>query len=67
MYYTNDPLADFHRHEAELQAKLDKLPKCVECDEPIQDDYCYEINSEYICEDCLKEYYRKSVEDLMEG
>ena len=66
MFYTDDPIADFHRYDAEQQAKLDKLPRCSECDEPIQSETCYEINGELICEDCLKDNHRKWVEDFIE-
>ena len=48
--------------EAEARA-LAKLPRCSECDNPIQDDFCYEINGELMCEECLKEY-RRSTEDF---
>lgn len=66
MPYTDDPYADFDRHDAEQQAALDRLPKCSYCDEPIQDDYLYEINDEVICEDCIKDNFRKKVEDYIE-
>ncbi len=65
MYYTNDPVADFLRHDAEQEAELQKLPKCKECGEPIQTDYAYGINGKYICEHCLEAYYRVPIEDLM--
>lgn len=51
--------------DAELEAELEARPKCSECEEHIQDDYCYEINGEVICEHCLNAYYRKSVEDII--
>lgn len=65
-YLTGDPLADFDRWDAEQTAKLKKLPKCAECDEPIQDDCYYEINGEPVCKECLNENYRKRVEDYGE-
>ena len=63
--YIADNYDRFAAHEAEQERLLDKLPRCCECDEPILDDYLYEINGEYICEHCLKEYYRKSVDSVM--
>ena len=51
------------QHDAEKQAELDKLPVCEYCGERIQDDYYFEINDECICEDCLNDNFRKSVED----
>ena len=65
MFYTDGPLADFARHDAEQQAQLEKLPVCCECDEPIQDEHCYEINGEYICEECLNDNHRKVVDDIV--
>ena len=64
--YTDDPIADFHRHDAEQQEWLEKLPVCSYCDEPIQDDYLYEINDELICEECLNDNFRKNVEDYIQ-
>lgn len=66
MCWTDDPLADFHRHDAEQEAKLERLPRCSECGEAIQSDECYEINDELICPECLKQNHRKRVEDYVE-
>lgn len=43
---------------------LAKRPKCSDCGEPIQDEYCYLINDELICPECLKYNYRKNTEDF---
>lgn len=58
---TGDPVSDFHRYDAEQQAKLERLPECEECGEPIQSDYAYYINDIWICERCMKENYRREV------
>lgn len=52
------------RHDAEQQARLDKLPECSECGEKIQDEYAYYINGEWIHEKCMNENYRKEVQEL---
>ena len=65
MFYSDDPIRDFERHDAQQQRELEKLPRCSECDEPIQDDYCFEINDELICEDCMNSNHRKWVEDCV--
>ena len=58
---------DLHaRYEAEQQAKLDKLPKCEYCGEPITDEHLYDINGDIICEECLNDNFRKPVEDYIE-
>lgn len=66
MSWTDDPIADFMRWDAEQERKLARRPVCADCDEPIQDEYCYEINGEYICERCLCDLHRKAVEDCVE-
>ena len=49
------------------QAKaLEKLPRCSECDRPIQDDFCFEINGELLCGECLNDNHRKSTEYFIE-
>jgi len=65
MYYTDNPLSDFARYDADREAELQKLPKCSECGNPIQSEYAYGSNGKYICEHCLKAHYRVSVEDLI--
>ena len=65
MYYIPDAYDQWAEHDRQQEEALNKLPKCSECDEHIQDDYCFVINDEIICEKCLKENYRKSTEDLM--
>lgn len=61
-YRTDDPLRDFDRYDSEQQRNLDMLPKCDICGEPIQDDYCYEINDELICHECLEANYKKRID-----
>ena len=63
MCWTDDPIADYDRYSAKREKELEKLPVCCDCDEHIQDEYCYEFNDEYICEKCLEKYHRKAVED----
>lgn len=63
MYYSDDPIADFNRYEADQEEQLDKLPKCDICGEPIQDDYLYDIYGDIFCEECLNDKFRKNVED----
>ena len=55
----------FKQHDAEQQSKLKMLPICRACEEPIQTEYCYGKNGKYICEHCLNEDYKHSVEDLI--
>lgn len=55
---SGDPLRDAEARDRDQQAGLDELPRCAYCGEPIQDDYCWEIDDEIICEECLNEHYR---------
>lgn len=64
--WTNDPVADFMAHDAELERKLERLPECDYCGEAITDDYYFEINDDVICEGCLNGHYRKAVEDYVQ-
>ena len=66
MFYSDDPVADADRYDAEQQRMIDKLPKCDYCGEPIMDDYFYNIDGTFICEECLKTEFRKNTEDFIE-
>ena len=65
MSYIPDNNDLFERHDAEREAKLNRLPKCSCCGHPIQDEYCYQIDGKTICESCMESDYRVSTEDLM--
>lgn len=66
-FYTDDPVRDFDRYDAE-QARLEaRLPVCDKCGERIHDDYYFEIDGEILCEACMIERYRKSVQDYIEN
>lgn len=61
MYYTNDPVADYERYSADQEKELEKLPRCSECDERIQDEFAYYINGEWICKNCMDSNYKREV------
>lgn len=62
---TDNPVRDFDRWDRQREKALEQLPRCSECDKPIQDEYCYEINGELICPECMRTF-RKHTEDFME-
>lgn len=64
MFRTDDPVADYERYSSRQEEELARRPICSICDEPIQDDYCYEVNGEYICPACMEEN-RKWVENCV--
>ena len=61
MPWTDDPVADFERHDREQTEWLNSLPKCSICNEPIQQERAFEKNGFWICDDCI-EYYRKEID-----
>ena len=55
MMWTDDPIADADRYFAEQEKQLDKLPRCSQCDEHIQQEDAVRINDEFICDRCLED------------
>ena len=66
--YTDDPVADFHRHDAEQQEALEKCPVCCECGDEgyIQDEHYFLIEGEIYCYDHMVENFRKDTGDYIE-
>ena len=64
MCYVPDPLDHWLEHDRQREEELNKLPVCDSCGEHIQEEYCYVINDDYICESCMEEN-KRSVETLM--
>ncbi len=62
MTYTDNPVADFDRYDAEQAEAEEKLPHCAYCGEPIYDEYYYEIDGDIVCKDCLDDNFRKWVD-----
>lgn len=51
------------RHDAEQERLLRKLPLCACCGQEIQSDYKYCVTDGWVCEDCLKDYYRERIDN----
>lgn len=66
MFRTDDPLADFNRWDTEQQKRLDRLPRCRYCGEPIQGEHVYVFDGKCTCEDCLNEYHRISIDRFIQ-
>lgn len=62
MYYTDDPVRDFARHDAQQARQEERLPHCDYCGEVIYEKY-YEINGKIVCEDCLEDLFAQYVEN----
>lgn len=63
--YTDDPVADYDAYDRAQEAEMERLPICCECGQRIEDEFCYQINDEVLCETCM-EQYKKFTADLME-
>ena len=66
MPWTDDPVADFHRHDAEQEKRMAKLPLCDCCGNRVTDETYYDIEGKILCEECLTDKYRKWVDDFGE-
>lgn len=64
MMWSDNPVADYERYSAEQERRLDKLPRCSCCDEPIQDDFAYYINDEWICDECMDRDFRRALPEV---
>lgn len=62
--YVPDNLDQFNIHSQEQEESLEKNPKCSWCDNRIQEEHCYSIEDELVCEDCIKGC-RVDTEDYM--
>lgn len=63
--YTDDPIADFHRHDQEQEAELKKLPKCEKCGQPIQSEDLYDIEGDLYCEKCGDGLFKRYTENYI--
>ena len=61
--WTDDPVADFERYDAEQESVLKKCPMCSVCYEYIQGEFAYFINDEWICEECIEDLRREVTVD----
>ena len=66
MFYSDDPVSDFDRYDAAQNKQLSRLPECVYCERPIQDDFLYLVNDEFICESCLENHFKKPTDNYIE-
>lgn len=64
MIYTGEPLDDFYAYDDEEEARIAMLPRCGICDEPLIDDYCFEIEGDHVCENCLHKHFKVRVANI---
>jgi formylmethanofuran dehydrogenase subunit E len=53
----------WERHNNRQEQDLAQSIHCEYCGKPIQDDYCYEINGDILCEKCLNDNFRRSTDN----
>lgn len=59
MSWTDDPVRDANEYFNAQEEKLERLPKCCECGEPIQQEEAVEIDGNWYCEDCEDKAWEK--------
>ena len=59
---TDNPINDFYAYSNRQEEELNRLPKCSCCGEPIQSEYCYDIDGLY-CEKCFEEWVEERRND----
>ena len=64
--YTDDPVADYDAYCRNQDYLHGMLPRCIECDETIDDDYAFDLGDGPMCEECMIRKYRHPIEDWME-
>lgn len=62
-----DNYSQWEAHERKQERELEKLPRCEDpkCKKRIQDEHCFVIDGEILCEDCMIRRYRVNTEDLI--
>lgn len=65
MFYSDDPVRDYDRYDAEMARREARLPVCDKCDKPIHDDEYYEVEGWTLCEECMKDMYGRRTEDFV--
>lgn len=50
-------------HEADLDKRLERLPKCRRCGNPIQDEHYFNVFGIIHCEDCMNDKFRRDIDD----
>lgn len=63
--YTDDPAADYDAYDRAQAEEMKRLPTCIECDQRIEDDMCWDFGDGPICDECVRQY-RKFTADLIE-
>lgn len=63
MGYVIDALDLWNMKEAEDAKRLESLPKCHNCGEPIQQECAVRIDGHWYCDHCLDTVFREVIPD----
>ena len=63
---TDNPIADFNRHDAKESRWLKSLPKCVHCKEPIQEEKYYSFDEGFVHHECLRDFCDEHYQNTFE-
>lgn len=59
-FYSDDPVRDAERYWDYMDKQVIlNCPVCEVCGEPIEDEYSYNFDEDWVHEDCLSEYFKK--------
>ena len=67
MFYSDNPIRDYDRYCEEQEREMERYPECCDCGKRITDDFVYYIFGDIYCEECMKDEYRRPVDDFIEG
>jgi len=56
MMWTDDPVKDAERYAQEQEEEMKNRPVCCECEEPIVEDFYYEVAGEIYCDSCMDKH-----------
>lgn len=54
MFYSDDPVRDFDRYDSDRARR--KRPVCSCCDEEITDEFAFNLDGEWFCEECMDSF-----------
>jgi late competence protein required for DNA uptake (superfamily II DNA/RNA helicase) len=62
-FRTDDPVADFVRHDWKQAKWLERLPTCERCGNRIEQEWAVCIDGVWYCDDCIEAYKREVIQD----
>ena len=62
MPLTDDPIADFNRHDAKQTKWLNSLPECSICGKHIQQETAFHKDGFWICHECYEDNQKEVIE-----